>query len=66
MQFTKQEIDELCAATCPHCKAGIAVRQREDTGEFVHDAVFTSLGVVNGHSICWGSGIRQKFASANG
>lgn len=64
MQFSDSEIEELSAATCPHCAAGIAVRRRADTGEWVHDQVATSQGVVKGHSICWGNGIRTKYASA--
>lgn len=63
MQFTRAEIDELSAATCPHCAAGIAVRRRTDTAEWTHDQVATSQGVVRGHSICWGNGLRAKYAS---
>lgn len=64
MQFTKEQIEELAASTCPHCAAGIIARRREDSGEFVHDQVKTSLGVVKGHTICWASGLRQKYGGS--
>lgn len=63
MQFTDAEIEELARSTCPHCGADIAVRRREDSGEWVHDQVSTSLGVVKGHTICWANGLRQKYGN---
>lgn len=63
MQFTKEQIEQLARATCSHCKAGIAVRLRTDTNEWVHDAVATKFGVTNGHSICWASGLRVEFGN---
>lgn len=66
VQLTDTDIDELAAATCPHCGAGIAARKRADTKEWVHDQVKTSLGVVKGHTICWASGLRLKYAGSNG
>lgn len=64
MQFSESEIEELAVATCPHCKAGIPVRRRDDTGEWTHDQVATSQGVVKGYTICWASGLRTKYANA--
>lgn len=63
MQLTNEQIEQLARSTCPHCKAGIAVRLRTDTGEWVHDSVKTSVGVVNGHSICWASGLRAEYGN---
>lgn len=65
MRFTEEELEDLCRKTCPHCGAGIAVRKRADTNEWVHDSVMTSRGVMNGHSICWGSGLRVAFTTEN-
>lgn len=66
LQLTDTDIDELAQATCPHCNAGIAVRLRADSGEFVHDQVKTSQGVVKGHTICWANGLRAKYGNHNG
>lgn len=66
MQFSDSQIEELAQTTCPHCAAGIAVRKRADTGEWTHDRVATSQGVVGGHTICWGNGLRQKYGKDNG
>lgn len=61
MQFTSEELEQLCKDTCPHCKAGSAVRHRTDTNEWVHDQVATRFGAAQGHSICWANGLRQKY-----
>ncbi len=67
MQFTKEQVEELARMTCPHCKAGSAVRLRNDTNEWVHDAVANKFGGTSqGHSICWASGIRIEAAKQNG
>ena len=55
MSVSKEEFQEIVATTCPHCKAGFAVRLRTDTGEWVHDQP--------GHTICWANGFRNsRFA----
>lgn len=63
MQFSEAELKELAASTCPHCAAAIPLRRREDSGEWVHDQVATSQGVVKGHTICWANGLRQKYGA---
>jgi hypothetical protein len=63
MQFTKEEVEELSAKTCPHCAAGIAARLRDDTKEWTHDQVSTQRGVVRGHTICWANGLRKEYGN---
>lgn len=64
--MTSDEFAQMCRDICPHCNAGIAVRQRPDTSEFVHDFV---SGPVDpkigrptgmGHSICMATHWRNK------
>jgi len=55
--MTKAEFDEMARTNCPHCAAGLEVRQRLDTKEFVHD--HTAEG-SHRHTICWSNGMRQS------
>lgn len=59
--LTKDDVEELAKMTCPHCRAGIVVRQRQDTKEYVHDSVAWEHGVRDGHSICWANGLRKEL-----
>lgn len=66
MPLTDAEFDAACVAICPLCREQVALRYREATKEWVHDA-------NNKHGICWASGLRKerdKFTageqSANG
>ena len=35
--MTREEFETECRGICIHCREGIHLRQRHDTGEFVHD-----------------------------
>jgi hypothetical protein len=66
--ITKEEFDDLCLLTCPHCQRGLPVRFHEPTREFVHDWVGTGQPPPMqqmGYAICWSNGLRNsKYASA--
>lgn len=59
--MTKSELETVIKATCPHCAAGVKVRQRADTGEHVHDFAPTggAFGKV-GHTLCLASHLRNS------
>jgi hypothetical protein len=56
--MTKDEFESTIRDICPHCKAGIKVRQRDDTKEFVHD-IFR--GTAISHGICLATHFRAKW-----
>lgn len=62
--MTRSELDQIVKATCPHCQAGVAARQRSGTQEWVHDFVAptggTSASTRQGHSICMASHLRNS------
>ena len=61
--MTKEEFKQACGSICTHCKYGIAVRQREDTKEWVHDgaiAIAGTLGRRHSHSICLANDYRNE------
>lgn len=58
--MTSDAFEQTCRDICPHCNAGVAVRQRPDTSEWVHDSVFGPKGVTTGHSICLATHWRNK------
>lgn len=66
MRLTDADKQELIEAACPHCQHGALVRLRFETGEFVHDQVWKKTGLgeslQSGHSICWATGLRTKWA----
>lgn len=55
------DLETQARKLCPHCFAGIAVRQRIDSREFVHDSFAGPRGVQKGHTICQANGLRQDF-----
>lgn len=55
--MTPTEFEQTIKDICPHCKAGVAVRQREDTLEFVHDLF---RGTAVSHGICLATHFRNK------
>lgn len=58
--MTRAEFDEICLSTCPYCENKIALRQRLDTAEWVHDE---RKGATVIHTICFASGFRNsRFA----
>lgn len=66
--LTDEEVEHLIKVTCPHCLAGIKVRHRADSGEWVHDFA-QSLGgerasTRNSHTLCLASGIRNEYGKA--
>lgn len=60
-QLTDADLDEIYRLTCPHCAAGIAVRQRTDTHEFVHDRHSSNGNIRSGHTFCLASGLRNAY-----
>jgi hypothetical protein len=56
--MTREEFDETCRDVCPHCKAGVKLRQRDDTKEFVHDLF---RGTALSHGICLATHFRNKW-----
>jgi hypothetical protein len=59
MTITQADLQEIIKHTCPHCNAGIAVRQREDTKEWVHDRSVKSTGQFT-HTICLANWLRNS------
>lgn len=58
MDLSRDQILELCRDVCPNCAAGAPLRQRIDTGEFVHD--FTR-GSGTSHAFCLAHHLRLKY-----
>ena len=56
--MTAAEFKQTCEDVCPNCRAGVALRQRADTNEFVHD-IYRGGAVT--HSFCWASNFRNKY-----
>lgn len=54
--MTTEEFITTCRDVCPHCKLGIAVRQRDDTKEWVHDLF---RGTAVSHGICLATHFRN-------
>lgn len=55
--MTSDEFSEIIALVCPHCRKGLAARQRTDTKEWVHDIACENART---HSICWATGFRNS------
>jgi hypothetical protein len=60
MPLTPEEFVEVVHLICPHCRRGIPLSRRPDTGEWYHEhegkAVFS-------HALCWANGLRNsRFA----
>ena len=61
--MTQAEFDKQCRDLCPHCKDGIALRVRLDTGEHVHDGSIQipgTLGRRQSHAFCLASRFRNE------
>ncbi len=56
--MTAAEFEQTCRDICPHCKAGAAIRFREDTGETVHDLF---RGTAIAHGVCMATHYRNKY-----
>lgn len=57
MQITA-DFAELCRIICPSCAAGVEVRYRLETNEYVHDKKTKTTFL---HSICWANGLWKKY-----
>jgi hypothetical protein len=66
--LTDDEVDHLIKITCPHCLAGVVVRKRDSTGEWVHDFAQPlgtgREGTRNSHTLCLATGIRNEYGKA--
>ena len=60
--MTPAEFKINCNNLCPHCAAGEAVRQREDTNEYVHDFSFGEPDAKIGRRVGIGHGICRAHA----
>ena len=66
--MTRTEFEDLCRAVCPHCAADQcrtqpSLRQRIDTGEFVHDSVVQRPGIS--HTLCFANYLRNSERAKN-
>lgn len=62
--MTREQFETECRSICIHCREGIALRQRTDTGEFVHDgaiAIPGTLGRRQSHAICMANDYRNEM-----
>lgn len=56
MTRARDDFERACAEQCEHCRNGVPVRLRPETGEYVHDA---SLGAMFSHTICGANVLRR-------
>lgn len=65
--MTRTEFDEIVKQTCPHCAAGVVVRQRTDTKEWIHDfaTIVGPLSKRHGHTLCLASYLRNSWTAEN-
>jgi len=62
--MTTDEFDEKCKELCQYCHDGMAMRQRTDSLEFVHEgavAIPGTLGKRMSHTICLASNFRNEW-----
>jgi len=60
--MTADEFDAKCKELCQYCHDGMAMRQRTDTSEFVHEgavAIPGTLGKRMSHTVCLASDFRN-------
>ncbi len=60
--MTADEFDEKCKESCQYCHDGMAIRQREDTKEWIHEgavAIPGTLGKRMSHTVCLASNFRN-------
>lgn len=63
--MSQSDFDRKCGELCEACRAGVVVRRRSDTGEFVHDTAVEipgTLGKRMGHFFCTASDFRKENA----
>jgi hypothetical protein len=61
--MTAVEFDEKCKALCQHCHDSMAIRQRDDTKEWIHEgaiAIPGTLGKRMSHTVCLASDFRNE------
>jgi len=62
--MTVDEFDVKCKELCQYCRDGMAMRQRTDSLEFVHEgavAIPGTLGKRMSHTICLASNFRNEW-----
>lgn len=57
--MTSDEFNQTCRDICHHCDSGVAVRQRTDNREWVHDIMDKARNTLT-HSICLATNWRNK------
>lgn len=61
--MNREQFETECRGICIHCREGIAVRLRTDTGEYVHDGAIHipgTLGRRHSHAICLANDFRNE------
>ncbi len=61
--MTADEFEVKCKELCQYCHDGMAIRQRDDTKEFVHEgavAIPGTLGKRMSHTLCMASNFRNE------
>ncbi len=61
--MTADEFDAKCKELCQYCHDSMAIRQREDTKEWVHEgavAIPGTLGKRMSHTVCLASDFRNE------
>ncbi len=61
--MTADEFEAKCKEACQYCHDGMAIRQREDTKEWVHEgavAIPGTLGKRMSHTVCLASDFRNE------
>ena len=61
--MTTDEFEVNCKEACQYCHDGMAIRQREDTREWVHEgavAIPGTLGKRMSHTVCLASDFRNE------
>lgn len=61
--MTSEQFIQTCRDVCPHCKADVIVRWRDDSREYVHD-IYRGTAVT--HAFCLASHFRIKYKEVNG
>jgi len=63
MPMTVDDVEAYCKQVCQYCHDGMAIRQREDTKEWVHEgavAIPGTLGKRMSHTVCLASDFRNE------
>lgn len=58
----REDFDAICRLVCPQCGNGVAIVQRPETGEWIHQRIAEMS--LNSRSftqaLCWANGLRNS------